>query len=255
MDIKQKALEAKADFIRQEVIRVAIKNKAGHIAPSLSCVDILVALYYDIMNENDRLIFSKAHGGYGLYAILADKGIIPKERWENFDLPGCVERMPEYGIEAGCGALGHGLPMAVGLAYGNKLQGKEGRIFCLCGDGELQEGTTWESVQFALHHKLNNLTLIVDDNGLQAMDFTENILDVDLCYALTGLEIYPLFCAGHDIAELSEIITQKKAEKEEHQPTFIFAATVKGYGLKCAENVPKFHYRVPKENELSQGNN
>src|SRR5512139_2473248 len=124
-----------SDRIRRDVMEVAIRNGRGHIAPSLSCVDILVALYYGFIGPDDRLVFSKAHGGYGLYAILADKGIMPREKWESFDLPGCVERMPEYGIIAGCGSLGHGLPMAAGIGFANRIQRKMGRVFCLVGDG------------------------------------------------------------------------------------------------------------------------
>jgi transketolase len=126
MNKKEKIfLKNKANQIRSDVINVSVRNKAGHIAPSLSCVDILVALYYNVMNykvddllwdERDRLVFSKAHGCYALYAILADKGIMPKREWENFytqdsTLLGCMERRLEYGLEAGCGSLGHGLPI------------------------------------------------------------------------------------------------------------------------------------------------
>jgi len=249
-------MQDKADFIRQEIIRVAIKNKAGHIAPSLSCVDILVALYYGVMADEDRLIFSKAHGCYGLYAILADKGIIPKEKWEVFDLPGCLERMPEYGIEVGCGSLGHGLPMATGLAYGLRLQEKRGFVFCLCGDGELQEGTTWEAVQFAFKHSLRNLIIIVDDNRLQAMDFRVNILDGledDPIRRFEGFRLFPWQCDGHSTENISRILWWFK-ESTNIKPKVLVAKTTKGHGLKCAENVPKFHYRIPNEDELSQGN-
>lgn len=152
----------KANQIRKDIVEVAIRNGAGHIAPSLSCVDILTALYYRIMNisrypqweERDRLIFSKAHGCYGLYAILADIGYIKREDWENFYkgsfLSGCVERSLENGIEASCGSLGHGLPIAVGIAFGAKLQNKSYRVYCIVGDGEMQEGSNWEAVQFAV---------------------------------------------------------------------------------------------------------
>ena len=240
-------LKAKADEIRKEVIRVAVKNHAGHIAPSLSCVDILVALYYAVMEPEDRFILSKAHGGYGLYAILADKGLLPKEKWENFDLPGCVERMTEYGIEAGCGSLGHGLPMAVGLAWGLQLQGKPGRVFCLMGDGECQEGTTWEAVQFAVHHRLDNLIVIIDDNKLQAMDFTENVIRGNLQNKFKGFSISAMVIDGHKIEAIPRHLNTPW-----HQdiPNVIICETIKGYGLKCAENKPHFHFRVPTPEEM-----
>ncbi|MFH1767535.1 MAG: 1-deoxy-D-xylulose-5-phosphate synthase N-terminal domain-containing protein, partial [Candidatus Omnitrophota bacterium] len=184
-------LKEKADSIRKDVITVSVRNGAGHIAPSLSCVDILVTLYYHIMDykekdplweERDRLIFSKAHGCYGLYAILADKKVLPRNEWKGFytdksTLLGCMERRPEYGLEAGCGSLGHGLPIAVGVAFGVKIQDKKHHTFCIIGDGELQEGSSWEALRFAVKHKVSNLTIIVDSNRLQAMDFIINVLD------------------------------------------------------------------------------
>lgn len=223
-------------------MEVAIRNNRGHIAPSLSCVDILVALYYGGMGADDQFILSKAHGGYGLYAILADKGILPRDRWERFDLPGCVERMPEYGILAGCGSLGHGLPLAAGLAFIHVLQGKPGRVFCLVGDGEMQEGSCWEAVQFIVHHRLP-VILIVDENGLQAMDKVENISKGSLGLKLGGFGLQTLICGSHPkkIAEALEKLIP---------PAGLRVFTVKGAGMPCAEGVAKFHYRVPVCQEL-----
>ena len=136
-------LTKKADEIRRDVVEVAVRNGAGHIAPSLSSVDILTALYYSVMNlsddpqweERDRLVFSKAHGCYGVYSILADIGYINRRDWDNFYsdsfLMGCIERSAEHGIEASCGSLGHGLPIAVGIAFGAKLQKKiQSILYC-----------------------------------------------------------------------------------------------------------------------------
>jgi len=261
-------LEAKADFIRKDLIRVAVKSGAGHIAPSLSCVDILVALYYRAMNytndplweERDRLILSKAHGGYGLYAILADKGVIPKDEWENFhtqqsSLTGCVSRNINYGLEAGCGSLGHGLPMAVGVAFGAKLLQKAYHTYCIIGDGELQEGTMWEAIQFAVKHELNNLTIIVDNNRLQALDFLKNILDRsedDLQRKLEGFGLNVSVCPGHDVVTLAELLNKLKDHTGDRVDV-VLAQTVKGFGLKCMENMPKFHYRLPSVEELAMG--
>jgi len=262
-------LKEKADYIRREVIRVAVSNQAGHIAPSLSCIEILTALYYECMNydfknpyweDRDRLIFSKSHGGYGLYAILVDKGLIPKEEWENFNkqgskLSGCIERNLEFGLEAGCGSLGHGLPMAVGLSLGAKLKNKDYRVFCLMGDGEFQEGSNWEAVQFAVKYNLNNLTIIIDKNRLQAMDFITSILDRterDLLNRLKGFGLRVRVVRGHNLKDLVRAINKAKFSKR--RPEVILAQTIKGYGLKCMENVPKFHYRVPTQEELSESN-
>ena len=266
---KTASLKEKADRIRKDVVNVCVKNNAGHIAPSLSCVDILTALYYHSMSykpedplweDRDRLIFSKGHGCYALYAILADIGVIPQQQWENFyteqsSLPGCIERELEHGLEAGCGSLGHGLAIAAGIAFAAKLQSKPYHTFCLAGDGELQEGAVWEALQFAVKHELGNLTVIVDCNRLQAMDFVVNILDKttdDLLKRLRGFGLSPIVCPGHDTAKLAECIDRCKASSE-NIPNVIIAATTKGFGLKCMENVPKFHFRIPTDEELAMG--
>lgn len=262
-------LKNKAKQIRQNVIETAIKNKAGHIAPSLSAVDILVALYYSVMNYRsnepqwpgrDRLIFSKAHGCYALYAILADIGVIPNQQWQDFcteksDLRGCAERNLDYGIEAGCGSLGHGLPIAAGLAYGAKLKGDTYRIYCIAGDGELQEGSCFEAIQFAVKHKLNNLTIIIDRNNLQAMDLLQDVLDNhpdDIINRLKGFALQPQEVNGHDSIAIAELIDRQNNNPSE-KPNCVIAHTTKGYGLKCMENIAKFHFRLPVDDELNAG--
>jgi transketolase len=213
-----------------------------------------------LWDGRDRLIFSKGHGCYGLYAILADIGFLPREEWENFytensNLPGCIERKPEYGLEASCGSLGHGLPMAVGLALGALIQKKRYSVFCIVGDGELQEGSNWEAIQFSIKHQIKNLIIIIDRNRLQAMDFIINILDRrkgDLIKRLKGFGLSPIVCPGHNILRLVKSIHLAKSSKTKH-PKVIIAETVKGYGLRCMENIPKFHYRIPTEAELSMG--
>jgi len=266
---KEKFLKKKANEIRDQVIKVSIKNKAGHIAPSLSSVDILTALYYDVMKyrpldplweERDRLVFSKGHGCYALYAILADKGIMPAKEWKTFytdssSLSGCIERRPKYGFEASCGSLGHGLPIAVGVAFGAKLQNKKYHTFCVTGDGELQEGTTWEALQFAVKHEIRNLTVIIDSNRLQAMDFVTDVLDKEVhdnVKRIKGFGLSPVVCPGHDVWKLASLLRQARASSG-NKPNVIIAKTVKGFGLKCMENVPKFHFRIPNDEELSMG--
>ncbi len=264
-------LNNKANQIRRDLVEVAIGNGAGHIAPSLSCVEILTALYYRIMHlsddpqweERDRLVLSKAHGCYGMYAILADIGYIRREEWENFYkgsfLMGCIERSSAHGIEAGCGSLGHGLPMAVGIAFGAKLQNKKCHVYCIVGDGEMQEGSMWEAVQFAVKHRLSNLTIVIDNNGLQAMDFLENILTVkkrkdDLQKKLKAFGCEVDTCNGHKIRDIISVVERwSKSRERELKPYVLIARTVKGYGLACMENVPEFHFRLPTEEELKMG--
>ncbi|MFH2012810.1 MAG: transketolase [Pseudomonadota bacterium] len=263
-------LNQKANQIRKDLVNVAVRNGAGHIAPSLSCVDILTALYYNTMNisnnpmweDRDRLIFSKAHGCYGLYAILADIEYINIDDWDNFYkgsfLSGCSERYVDKGIEAGCGSLGHGLPIAVGVAFGAKLQKKAYRVYCVVGDGEMQEGSNWEAIQFAVKHNLSNLIVIIDANKLQAMDFLSNILtpegkEADLQKKMEVFGFEAKTCNGHDIKDIVLKI-EEFIEDEKCAPKVLIANTIKGYGLLCMENIPKFHFRLPTEEELSNGN-
>ncbi len=260
-------LKKKAKVIRRDVVEVAVRNGAGHIAPSLSCVDILVALYYDILHlssvsyERDKLILSKAHGPYALYSILSDLKLVKREDWDNFYknsfLKGCVERSPEHGLEAGCGALGHGLPIAVGLAFAGVVMKKNFRIFCIVGDGELQEGSNWEAIQFAVKHCLNRLIVIVDANGLQAMDFLTNILtpvgkknDIEEKLQAFGMKVHT--CNGHNLNELT-VILKNMYENKSTKPCALIANTIKGYGLKCMENIARFHFRLPTKEELDMG--
>lgn len=269
--IPKDQLHLKSDFIRNNLISVAVKNGAGHIAPSLSCIDILVALYYNIMtlsentdwDDRDRIIFSKAHGCYGLYSILADIGYIEKNDWNDFYngscLSGCVERGIKNGIEAGCGSLGHGLPMAVGIAFGAKLQNNKYRVYCIVGDGEMQEGSNWEAVQFAVKHNLSNLTVIIDNNRLQAMDFLDNILTVkgrknDLEKKMEAFGFDVESCDGHNPEKIVSVIeTWIKNQNKIDAPHVLVANTIKGYGLICMENTPMFHFRIPTEDDFKKG--
>jgi len=280
------SLKEKADEIRKKTVEFAVNKGGEHIAPSLSCVDVLTVLYYKVMNiplkneiatshptdaprndekewENrDRFILSKGHGCYSLYVILNDLGIIPDHELENFHrggtLKGCVELNHDYGLETSCGSLGHGLPVAVGIAFGAKLQNKDYQVYCLVGDGEMQEGSMWEAVQFAAKHKLSNLTLIIDNNGLQAMDFIENILvdkedESHFERKLSAFGFESVSCNGHNINEIESAI-EKLNKNPKNKPKALIAKTIKGYGLFCMENIPKFHFRMPTQEELNMGN-
>ena len=269
LDFQQ--LTIKANEIIKDLLNICIKNGAGHIAPSLSCLDILVSLYYYIMNitddskyeDRDRLVFSKGHGVYALYAILNDIGYIKRKDWENFYqggfLHGCIERSIEHGIEASCGSLGHGLPMAVGMAFGAKIQNKNFRTYCIVGDGEMQEGSNWEAIQFAVKQELSNLTVIVDNNKLQAMDFLENILTLkgrknDLKVKFNAFGFKVNICDGHNMRNIINSLEKLiKIQDNSTMPQVLIAHTIKGYGLKCMENTPEFHFRLPTVEEVNLG--
>ncbi len=214
-------------------------------------------------DKRNRFIFSKGHGAYGLYAILSDIGYIKRKDWENFykgsHLSGCVERSIEHGIETSCGSLGHGLPMAVGIAFGAKSQNKKYRTYCIVGDGEMQEGSNWEAIQFAVKHELGNLTVIIDNNRLQAMDFIEHILTLkgrkdDIKKKFEAFGFYAASCNGHNIKDINNIIEKWISDKNLISiPQVLIAHTIKGYGLKCMENIPKFHFRLPTAEEMNKG--
>jgi len=225
-------MKNKVKFLREDLMRVACKNKKGHIAPSLSCLDILAVLKYDSWFQNDVVILSKAHGCYGLYAIEADQGRISSEKWEAFDLCGTYE---------GLGSLGHGLPIAAGIAFGKKLKGDSGHVYVIVGDGELQEGSNWEALSFIAHHRLTNLTVIVDDNGLQAIEPVRQVLQHDLHNRFQGWGFEPWIINGHDHEEVLLALLST--------PQIIIAKTIKGKGFPALENDPKFHYRIPTEEE------
>ena len=218
----------KADKLRAEVVRVATRNKQGHIAPSLSCLDILTVLHYKVAKPQDTIILSKGHGCYGLYAIWADLGLLAKKKWENFDMPGCVD---------GYGSLGHGLPVAVGVAYANKKLGNDNHTWVIVGDGELQEGSNWEALSFMYHHQLTNISVIVDDNGLQAMDYVDKILYQNIFHRFKGWGFMVYHCDGHDHKQLYRWLDSK--------PMILVATTTKGKGVPYMENRAEWHFRCP----------
>jgi transketolase len=266
--LDRSAIAAKADAVRRSVVEVATRNGAGHIAPSLSCVDVLAALYYGVMRLDrdprwegrDRLVFSKGHGAYGLYAILADLGYIAESDWQTFYkgsfLAGCVERDVDHGLEAGTGSLGHGLPLAAGIAWGQRMRGQQARTFCIVGDGEMQEGSCWEAVQVAVRHRLGRLVTIIDANGLQAMDRLDKVLTPegrsdDLRRKLEGFGMEVVDCDGHDLVQLVRVLGAERPATA--TPLAVLAHTVKGYGVKAIEGLPMFHFRIPTAAEIGEG--
>lgn len=249
-----------AGDIRAKTIALSCRTHAGHLAPSLSCVEILTVLFRDYLTYKektpqyefrDRLVFSKGHGAYAYYIILNELGFIPDHELQNFyteksSLKGCLTRKPEYMIEASTGSLGHGLPIAAGMAKANKQLGRETKVVCIVGDGEMQEGSNYEALQFAYKHKLDNLMVIVDANGLQAMDFIGDVgFDNDkLAKVLKAIAEDEHFSDidGHD-----EKALQQEFDKFFHLKrsnfTLVNARTIKGKGIEMAENNKIYHFR------------
>lgn len=258
-----------AEDIRYDTIGFSCRTGAGHLASSLSTVEILTVLFREFLAFKvgeptnplrDRFILSKGHGCYAYYIILYRLGFIPKIEIERFNsdgakLTGCVSYTPEYMLEMSTGALGHGLPYAVGLAWSFKLLRQDNKVVCVVGDGEMQEGSNYEALQFALKHRLDNLMIIVDVNRLQACGSTEETLvgSNRLHRIFVGLTEDNCLRSvdGHNEADLRDAYDQ--FYKNTFASFFVLMCqTTKGKGLELAENNPKYHYRCPVEDGYTQ---
>jgi len=253
-----------AKWTRRKILEVAVGAGSGHIAPSFSCVEILIALYYGgILNfdandpcwpQRDRFILSKGHATLALYVTLANQKFFPLSDLDGFVRQGsCLGCHPENsisGIEVCTGSLGHGLPIAAGLALGAKLDKAKYLNIVLMGDGECHEGSVWEAAMFAAHHQLDNLITIIDHNGLSATGVLKNYLEVDPLkekWKAFGWEV--IVVDGHSLAELLTIL-KTISSRRSVRPLAIIALTIKGKGVSFMENNPIWHYRVPKGEEL-----
>lgn len=231
-----------AKQVRLETFKLAMEHKEKHIAPSLSPVDIFVALYEVILKKEDKFILSKGHGCLSWYVVLKRKGFHP-------EIKSHPDIDPEKGISCTTGSLGHGLPMAVGMAFARKFKKQGGRIFVLLGDGECQEGSIWEALNIARKHCLNNLTIIVDHNKQQALARTCDVVgEDDLKEKFKAFGCHTLEIDGHDMKQLIESLDKKNIIKG--KPTAIIAHTIKGKGISFMEGQPEWHAKIPKTKEL-----
>jgi len=250
--------------LRRSIFKMAYKAGGGHIAPAFSIVEILIAIYMggffrhnpkrpDDANR-DRFILSKGHASAALFAMLAKAGYFDENLLDTFCQEGSIlgghPNMLEIpGVEASTGALGHGLGFATGIAMAGKLDKNYYQVYVLIGDGECQEGSIWEAALFAAAQKLNNLTVILDYNKLQAMDRLENIIKMEPFidkWRAFGWDVEEV--DGHDIAALIDVLKKKPAAND--SPRIIIAHTIKGNGVSFMEGVPIWHFRLPDENEL-----
>ena len=235
-------LEEEAKKRRKEILDLAVEYKLSHIASALSIVELTIFLYEYILTSDDKFILSKGHGCLSLYTALRHKGLNPK-------LSGHPDIDRIEGIECTTGSLGHGLPMAVGMALARKITNKPGRIFVLISDGECQEGTTWESLLIAAQHKLDNLVVMVDYNKLQALDQIDNIVSLrDLRTKFEAFGCAVIIIDGHNFSDVSGALGLKHVA----QPFVIVAHTTKGKGISFMENRPEWHNRIPEGDLLRQ---
>ena len=255
-------LEEIAKNIRKKIFLMSCRAGGGQIAPSFSCVEILVALYFkilnidknDLHNENrDRFILSKGHASSALYSILAKRGIIEEKLLDTFcQRGGILGAHPEShsipGVEVSTGSLGHGLSFGAGMALAGKINNKDYRVFVLQSDGECQEGSVWEAAAFAAHHKLNNLVVIVDYNKLQSLGRTNDILSLEpFCDRWKSFGWSVKEVDGHDISRIIENL--ESLPYTNNKPNVLIAHTVKGKGISFMENIPLWHYRIPNSKE------
>lgn len=248
-----------AKQIRKHVIDMTHRGNSSHVASSLSIADILAVLYgkilkYDAKNpdlpERDRFILSKGHAGAAVYAVLAECGFLSPEILKtHFQdgsiLSGHVSHKGVPGVELSTGSLGHGLSVAAGMAYGAKLDNQSHRIFTVMSDGECDEGSNWEAILFAAHHKLDNLIAIVDYNKIQSMGFVEDTISLEpLAQKWQAFNWETIEIDGHNHEELLSVLTQLPAKA--NKPTCIIAHTIKGKGISFMENKVLWHYRAPQ---------
>jgi transketolase len=237
---------------RKAVLGMIYRAQTSHIGSNLSCIDILTVLYMgvaenidkDLRDERDRVILSKGWAAASVYYFLAEKGIIPKEDLEMYCMPnskyiGLAEPVVR-GIEAAGGAMGHGLPMAVGMAFGAKRAEDAWHTYVVMSDGEMDSGTTWESALLGAHHKLDNLTVIVDYNKWQAIGRTNEVLNLEPLgdkWKAFGWEVVEI--DGHNYEEIEQALNHRADGK----PVAIIAHTVKGKGISEMEDKIEWHYR------------
>ena len=238
--------------------------RMGHPGGDLSCADILAVLYFHVLRlspesprdpNRDRFVLSKGHASAALYATLAERGFFPQQELDTYMRPlsklnGHPDRNKVPGVEANTGPLGHGLPIAVGMATAARLDGAAWRTFVLTGDGELQEGSNWEAIMAAAHLGLDNLIAIVDRNRLQQGDATERTVALEpLAERWRAFGWAVVEVDGHDVDALATVFAD--LPKAAGRPTCVLARTNKGRGVSFIEDRVEWHHRVPTDEELA----
>lgn len=258
-------LQKTANEIRKGIVTAVHSAKSGHPGGSLSAADIFTYLYFEEMNidpanpkkaDRDRFVLSKGHVAPGLYATLAERGYFPVKDLETLRHVGSyLQGHPDMkhipGVDMSSGSLGQGVSVAVGMALSAKLSNESYRVYTLAGDGEIQEGQIWEAAMFAGHRKLDNLVVIVDNNGLQ---IDGNIDDVCSPYPIDekfkAFNFHVINVDGHDFDALEKAF--KDAREVKGQPTAIIAKTVKGKGVSFMENQAGWHGSAPNDEQYAQ---
>ena len=252
-----------AKKIRRHIVEMIGEAKSGHPGGSLSAVEILVTLYWDVMRHDpanpkwparDRFILSKGHAAPVLYAVMAECGYCPVDQLKTLRKMGSIyQGHPDVrflpALEASTGSLGEGLSLALGMGSAFKLDGLDSRVYVVFGDGEIQEGQIWEAAMYGAYHKVDNVCAIVDYNKIQLDGFVKDILDVaPLADKWRGFGWHTIEIDGNDLLQVKAAFVEAAATKG--KPTCIVANTIKGKGVSFMENNPKFHGVAPTPQEV-----
>lgn len=246
--------------MRKNIIHLAHQagSNGSHIGPALSMVEIMSVLYLEILNikpasplcdSRDRFLLSKGHGALGYYVALYEAGLITKDDLYTYEVnggffPGQPSKNLSLGIEYSGGSLGMGLSYGVGIALAARVKNESFKTFVLMGDGEINEGTVWESAMFAKHNRLSNLIAIIDKNGMQSDGPSKSIIKFDIEAAWQGFGWEVITCDGHDVKQVAEAFQQNNTDN----PKVIIANTIKGKGISFMENSKDWHHnRLPDD--------
>ena len=250
-----------AKKLRRHVVNMTNRGKSAHVGSTLSMADIIAVLYADVLNvdpaapdhpDRDRFILSKGHAGACVYAALAERGffstdVLKTHYQDGSKLSGHVSHKGVPGVELSTGSLGHGLPVAAGMAYAAKLAGGKHRVVVVMSDGECDEGSNWEAILFAAHHGLSNLTAIVDYNKIQSLAAVSETLGLEPFrdkWVSFGWDVREV--NGHDHPDLKRAIGSPHRER----PSVVIAHTIKGKGISFMEDDVLWHYRTPQGDEF-----
>ena len=253
-----------ATSIRERCLEMTHRGKSGHVGSMLSMADVLAVLYTRVLRvdpkrpewpDRDRFVLSKGHGGGAVYACLSELGFFPKDWLQGYyrdegKLMGHISHHVP-GVEFSTGSLGHGLPVAVGMALAARQAGKKHRVVCLMSDGDCNEGSNWEAVLFAGQHKLDNLVGILDYNKIQALGFSRDVLNLEpLAEKMRLFGWACRECNGHDVKDVDRALTGIPFEKG--KPSWFICHTIKGKGVSFMENTVSCHYGSVNDQQLEQ---
>ena len=263
--VEKKQLQITACKVRMGVVTSTHGAKAGHPGGSLSAADVYTYLYFKEMNIDpknpkwegrDRFVLSKGHTTPGLYSVLAQRGFFPVEDLPTFrHIDSYLQGHPNMnlvpGVDMSTGSLGQGISVAVGMAIGAKHTGKENRVYALLGDGEIQEGQVWEACMSAAHYKLDNLCIVVDNNGLQIDGAIDKVMSpYPIVGKLEAFGFHVIAIDGHDFDQIEAAFAEARTVKG--QPTAIVMTTTKGKGVSYMENNAGWHGKAPNDAEYAQ---